>query len=110
MGEMIELKQHRGLAERWMGESLAFWMVNIGSEVSRAVKNKDKPVRFQGAFERALELFDLTIYALQQRGEYTRIKEICYAREEFCSYFYGGDIVVDVEKMQRYYDQFAARL
>lgn len=107
---MIELKQHVGLAERWMEESLPFWMVNIGSEVSRAIKNKDKSARFQGAFERALELFDLTIYALQQRGEYSRMGEICYAREEFCSYFYGGDIEVDAEKMQRYYDSFITRL
>lgn len=107
---MIELRQHKGLAERWEKESLAFWMVNIGSEVSRAVKNRDKPARFWGAFERALELFDLTIYVLQKREEYARMREICYAREEFCSYFFGGDIEVDAVKMQAYYDQFVARL
>lgn len=107
---MIELRQHKELAERWMEETLAFWMMNIGSEVSRAVKNEDKPARWQGAFDRALELMDLTIYALQQRQEYAKMREICYAREEFCSYFYGGEMKVDAEKMQRYYDQFVTLL
>lgn len=107
---MIELKHHQGLAERWIEEPLAFQMVNIGSEVSRAVKNKEKPTRFQGAFERALELMDLTIYAAQKKGREGAIKELCYAREEFCSYFFGGEIEVDVEKMQKYYDQFVGLL
>ena len=50
--------QHDGLEDDWMERSIAYQMANIGSEVSRSIKNQDKPVRFKGAYERALELFD----------------------------------------------------
>lgn len=109
MGEII---QHQGLKEEWKKKDLAFQMANIGSEVSRALKNQDKPKRFLGAFERALELFDWTIESVVERyvtkgtseGE---IREICRAREEFCDYFNGNVYHTEAEKMQKYYDEFA---
>jgi hypothetical protein len=56
-------KYHKELAAgRWFKFSLPEQMGNIGSEVHRSINwflKKDD--RFQAAFERALELFDLTL-------------------------------------------------
>lgn len=95
-------------AGRWAELTLAEQMGNIGSEVSRSLKAKkmSNEKRFQGAFERALELFDLTIECLlNQPG---RLREVCRAREEYCTYFLGGDFEVDAERMMKYYDEFAS--
>ena len=99
--------QHKGLYEQWKNYSLPFQMGNIGSEVSRALKNRDKPNRFQGCFDRALELFDFTIDSLAEQQRPGALREVCRAREEFCDYFNGNTFHADPEKMQRYYDQFA---
>lgn len=86
-------------------------MGNLGSEVSRALKWFGKnEKRFQVSFERALELFDLTIEAAQDDETMSRegkLKEVCRAREEFCDYFLGDNSWgTDAAKMMRYYDQF----
>lgn len=100
--------QHKSLRESWMKQPITFQMANIGSEVSRALKNQNKPTRFQGAFDRALELFDLTIEQVARFPEKKgTLKELCRAREEFCDYFHGNNLKTDAVKMQRYYDQFA---
>ena len=99
--------QHASLAASWAERPLAFQLANIGSEVSRSLKNQDKPARFAGAFERALELFDLTIAGLAERGEAARLREVCRAREEFCDYFHGNSWGTEPARMLRYYDQFA---
>ena len=107
--------QHKDLAGgRWSEMTFAAQMANIGSEVSRAIKWREKGRydRMIQAAERALELFDLTIDACCQsplnrpRG---KLKELCRAREEFCDYFYGdNEFNTDPARMQRYYDQFAS--
>lgn len=63
--------------------------------------------RFQGAFDRALELFDFTIESLQRRKASAELGEVCRAREEFCDYFNGNSMKTDPVKMQKYYDEFA---
>ncbi len=93
---------------KWKEMSPKFQMGNIGSEVSRALKwqSKNKEKYMNAAIDRALELFDLTIDCYKDSP--AREKEICRAREEFCSYFFGGkEIKVDPTKMLKYYDQFA---
>ena len=102
-----QIIQHKGLYEQWKTYSLPFQMGNIGSEVSRALKNRNKPNRFQGCFDRALELFDFTIDSLAEQQRPGALREVCRAREEFCDYFNGNTFHTDPEKMQRYYDQFA---
>ena len=98
--------QHKNLFDRWCKMSIADQMGNIGSEVSRSLKNQDKPERFTGAFDRALELFDFTIEALQRNREFAKLQEVCRAREEFCDYFNGNSMGTDPVKMQKYYDEF----
>lgn len=99
--------QHQRLAGGdWAKLPFCLQMGNVGSEVSRSLKWFGKnEKRFNSAFDRALELFDLTIEgALGYDG---RLKEVCRAREEFCDYFLGNSWGTDPEKMMRYYDQFA---
>ena len=104
---MDQIIQHRETQKTWAEKSIAYQMANIGSEVSRSLKNKDNPRRFNGCFNRALELFDFTIDALQKKKEFGKLKEVCRAREEFCDYFNGNSLNTDPKKMMRYYDQFA---
>lgn len=81
--------QHKELAlGRWRQLSLSEQLGNIGSEVSRAARwqGKDQDL-FQGAFSRALELFDMTIEDPRWRG---RCREIGRAREVFCDAAEGG--------------------
>ena len=100
--------QHKDLEKSWLNETIGYQMANIGSEVSRAIKNRNKPTRFQGAFDRALELFDLTILSLQKKNLSGELREVCRAREEFCDYFNDNEFKTDPIKMQKYYDQFAS--
>lgn len=104
--------QHKGLADGgWRGMSFRLQMGNLGSEVSRSLKWFGKnEKRFQVSFERALELFDMTIEAAQDDENGSRsgkLKEVCRAREEFCDYFMGNSWGTDARKMMRYYDEFA---
>lgn len=75
---------HNNLSfERWQELSLLEQLGNIGSEVSRALKWEGKDEKtFNGAVDRALELFDLTLQDARWRG--ARLREIARAREVFC--------------------------
>lgn len=106
---------HRELAGgRWENMSLAEQMGNIGSEISRVIRWKDKgrPDRMQGALERALELIDLSIRWAQKTDNRQRhpgaIRELCRLREIVCdSYFGENEYMSDDSRMLRYFDQFA---
>ncbi len=81
--------QHKNLAAgSWNQLSFIEQMANIGSEVERALnwrikKNTDYA---QKAFERALELIDLT---LDSDRNYAHLKEITRMREAIVDYFSG---------------------
>ena len=98
--------QHASLANgRWGTFTLAEQLGNIGSEVSRALKAKGDKERFDGAVQRALELFDLTLSDPRWRK---RLKEICRARELFCDAVYGGVAYgTKLEDLNRYFYYFA---
>mgnify|MGYP001616435938 CR=1 FL=1 len=103
----MNARLHKELASgRWHTLSLKEQMGNIGSEVSRAIhwQHKDKKV-FEGAVERALELFDLTLADPRWRG---RLREIARAREVFCDAYFGGTLYhSSFDGLRRYFDQFA---
>jgi hypothetical protein len=98
---------HKDLAAgRWYMMSLCEQMAHIGSEVSRAKnwQGRDKK-NFDGAVDRALELFDFTITDPRWRG---RLREIARAREVFLdatfdSAVYGSSL----EDLDRYFFEFA---
>lgn len=95
--------QHKDLAlGRWSKLSFFEQMANIGSEVERALnwrikKNADYA---QKAFERALELIDLT---LDCDKNYTHLKEISRMREAVVDYFSGANQFMSSECSWRSY-------
>ncbi len=95
-----------GPGGRWAELSFFEQMGNIGSEVSRACKwkEKQKPEMMLRAFERGLELLDFTI-ALSHGP---RLRELLRAREVMCDFFVGENMYQSTAKqMQKYYDAFA---
>lgn len=94
-------------AGRWQLLTLAEQLGNIGSEVSRArnAQKRSDVEGFQYAFDRVLELFDLTLTDLRWRG---RLKEIARAREVVCDAFLGGGAFDStLDDLMPYFDQFA---
>jgi hypothetical protein len=83
--------KHKELAAgRWKKLSFCEQMANIGSEVERALnwQAKKNTVYSRNAFERALELVDLT---LENISSFTRLKELARMREAMVDYFTGSN-------------------
>ncbi len=98
--------QHKEFASgKWREMSLAWQMANIGSEVFRAIKSKQekKEKSFQLAFERALELFDLT---LQDPKNSKRLREVARARELFVDYMFDNQYNQTPDLINNYFLQF----
>lgn len=104
--------QHRSLAAgRWKRFSLAEQMANIGSEVERAIswKEKGNDVYSRRAFERALELLDLSISSTRN---YHELRELTRLREVLVDYFIGENIYSSSKSLWHIYFQpfnYAAR-
>lgn len=101
---------HRDLAAgRWQTLSLAQQMGNVGSEVSRALNWRERnPALSIRAFERALELIDLTLADPRHRASPPRLRELCRTREVLVDYFAGSNEYGSTEAlMRRYFDAFA---
>ncbi|MFH0950953.1 MAG: hypothetical protein V1765_00565 [bacterium] len=84
--------QHQQQANgQWTQLNLMEQMANIGSEVIRALnwQEKNNKQYAQMAFERSLELFDLT--AADPKNNNHRLKEILRAREVWVDYFFGDN-------------------
>ena len=82
---------HRDLAAgRWKELTLAEQMANIGSEVERTLNWRAKAnASYAGkAFERSLELMDLTLNAVQG---FPRFKEVARLRELWVDFFLGSN-------------------
>jgi len=95
--------QHKELATgRWSKLSFFEQMANIGSEVERALnwRVKNNADYTQKAFERALELIDLT---LESTKNYPRLKEIARMREAVVDYFFGTNQFKSSEASWRKY-------
>lgn len=98
---------HSGLASgEWGKMSLAAQLGNVGSEVSRAIRWKDKDLKlFEGAMTRALELLDLSIRDSRWKG---RLKELTRTRESLCDAWLGGPLYkTKLEDLDRYFFHFA---
>jgi hypothetical protein len=110
---MTELNLHsHQLTERWERMTLHEQLGNVGSEVARAIRAKTRgdAEQLQGALDRALELFDLTLADPRQRG---RRNEICRAREVMLDFLVGSNEYASTGAgLDAYYLQFgmAARL
>lgn len=99
--------RHRDLAAgRWRELSLAEQLGNVGSEVGRMrCRSGNDEASAVAAFERALELLDLTLADPRWRG---RRREIARARELLCDAASGGrEYGSTVEDLDRYFLPFA---
>ena len=105
--------QHKELAAgRWYKLTLIEQMANVGSEVFRTIswRQKGRGKYSQMAFERALELLDLTVEDPKNRK---RLKEILRVREALKDYFLGeNEYSSNDDIWQKYFYAFnyAARL
>ncbi len=98
---------HQDLAAgRWQTLSLSEQLGNVGSEVGRALKAREQHSdRFQPAFDRALELLDLTINDPRHRG---RTRELCRVREVLCDFLVGENAYGSTaDSLDRYFLAFA---
>ena len=83
-------------------------MGNLGTEVARAARAKEAgdETRLQGAFDRALELFELTIIDDRWRGP--RRRELCLVRELFIEFIAGDNTYREsATSLDRYFLPFA---
>lgn len=87
-------------------------MANIGSEVGRTLKWKQKgnTTLAQNAFIRALDLFDLTIKVGRNNGSQSSrdsmLREVLMARDQFCEEYLSEDSNA-IAPSDRYFSQFA---
>ncbi len=100
--------QHRELASgRWSRLSILEQMANVGSEVERALNWKAKNnADYSGkAFERALELLDLTLECCRSK---VHLKEVARSREILVDFFFGSNQFASSEdSLRAYFLQFA---
>jgi hypothetical protein len=97
---------HTGLThERWFKFTLLEQLANIGMDIARTIEWREKnPEYSHKAFERALELLDLTIADPKNRN---RLKEICRARYLLVDHFmYDNEYQSTDEQWQDYFYQF----
>lgn len=96
-------------AGRWWELSLYEQLGNVGSEVGRALRWKTRnPQIAQGAFERALDLMDLTLDDPRHRQSVSRLRELARAREVLVDFLAGSNEYQSTDdSLQRYFDAFA---
>ena len=95
--------QHKDLAGgRWSQLTFFEQMANIGSEIERALnwRAKHHASYSERAFERALELLDLTLVTTRSRG---RLKELTRVREAVVDYFIGANSSASTDALWRSY-------
>ncbi len=105
---MTESARHRDLAAgRWAQLSLAEQLGNVGSEIGRMLRWRGRDERLvRGAFERGLELLDLTLADPRWRD---RLREVARARELLCdAAAEGREYGTTLEDLDRYFLAFAA--
>jgi hypothetical protein len=98
---------HKDLASgHWFELSLVEQLANIGADVERCLrwslkKNQDKS---RAAFDRAIDLIDLTVKDPKNRN---RLREILRVREALIDYYlYDNEYNSTAEQWQRYFYQF----
>jgi len=107
----MKIIYHKGLtAENWFSKSIFYQMANVGSEVFRMIKwRKKNKANSELAFERALELLDLT---LADKKNKNCLKEIARIREALVDFSFNNQYKTTDEFWQKYFYAFnyAARI
>ena len=98
--------------DKWAAMDFISQMANIGIEVGRTLKWKQKgnTTLAQNAFIRALDLFDLTIETGRINGSLSfrdsMLRELLMARDLFCEEYLSEDNNA-IAPSDRYFSQFA---
>jgi len=99
---------HKELAGgRWRTLSVIQQLANIGSEIERALswRKKGNDQHSMLAFERGLELLDLSI---QDPANKKRLRELCRLREALVDYFMGENMFRSSDDLwHKYFYAFA---
>ncbi|OGH21422.1 MAG: hypothetical protein A2958_01365 [Candidatus Levybacteria bacterium RIFCSPLOWO2_01_FULL_38_13] len=108
----MNLIYHKNLSKKhWFNMRLVEQMANIGSEVERTIiwKNKGNKQYQKLAFERALELIDLTLKDPKNR---MRLKELCRMREVLVDWYLDNQYLSTDSSFKKYFYAFnyAARI
>jgi len=92
---------------RWRKLSFFEQMANVGSEIQRTINWRERNLQYSKlAFERALELIDLTI-SDEKNHTRGRLKELLRARELLIDYFCFDNICKSNDKIwQNYFFAF----
>jgi hypothetical protein len=99
-------------AGRWASMDFLTQMANIGSEVGRTLKWKQKgnQTLAQSAFIRAIDLFDLTIKTgrgnASASARDSMLREVLMARDQFCEEYLSDDINA-LTQSDQYFSHFA---
>lgn len=103
----MKIVHHKGLtASNWFSKNIFEQMANVGSEVERTISWRKKDIKYsQLAFERCLELFDLTISDPKNKSQ---LKELLRARELWADYILGDNQYSQNDQMwQKYFYAFS---
>ncbi len=99
--------QHRGLAAgRWYELSFFEQMANVGAEIGRTItwKTKNNAAYREHAFERAIELLDLTVRDIKNRR---RVRELLRVREALVDHFMFDNFYLSTDdSWHRYFRPF----
>lgn len=100
---------HKELADgRWFTFSIFEQLGNVGSEFERAATafQRGNQERFEKAFERMLELLDLTVEDPKWRTG-GRLRELLRLREEVCDVFHGNEVFgTSIETLKKHFLYF----
>jgi hypothetical protein len=103
--------EHTALAGgRWAQMSLVEQMANVGSEVERAIRwrEKNNPEYAFKSAERALELMDLSLESVEPSAGFSRFKELARTREALVDFFFGSNLFGSThESWKKYFLHFA---
>jgi hypothetical protein len=102
----VSVTHREQAAGRWQEFSFVEQMANVGSEVERTIRwrRKGKTDISMRAFERALELLDLTIADPRNRK---RLRELLRAREALADHFFFDNHYQSTDdSWRRYFDFF----
>ena len=102
----MDIRHKKLAAGRWNDLSFVEQMANVGSEVERTIKWKDKnnAAFSRKSFERTLELLDLTIADGKNKK---RLKELTRTRESLADFFvFENEYKSTNEVWQKYFLAF----
>ena len=92
--------------ERWFELSLIEQLANVGADIERTIrwKQKGNEEYSRAAFDRALDLIYLTVEDPKNRG---RLREILRTREALIDHFvYDNEYKTTTEQWQKYFYQY----